>query len=297
MNMRPRKAWSGDRWGEGLLCGRSVRSVIPFSSTAVRSFWNFIFMQTSFFCIPEVNVGQVAYDAKTGEMIEAFSVTDTEWTALCSAPKGAILMPRSGWPAVPKTSIRGLRFFAHQPGYSGALPKPESYAHTRLKIDIVKAARKLGYLANIEVAGSAPNGNNWIADVLVDPIDGKKTAFEVQLSSQHLHDFRDRTERYRQSSVECCWVISEKPVGVRLAKALAYENIEYNRQHREFQVDDEGLLTFGVHFQNKDTYPDESPYLRFSRGPELRGLSIPEAIEGMSRGRPHWRKPFWSWRD
>ncbi|OWK25535.1 hypothetical protein AJ87_08930 [Rhizobium yanglingense] len=83
-------------------------------------------------------MGQIAYDAATGEMMEAFSMTDEAWGIACQAPSGAILMPRTGWPAVPKVSIRGLRFFAHHPGCPDKLPAPESYAHTRLKIDIAR---------------------------------------------------------------------------------------------------------------------------------------------------------------
>ncbi len=90
-------------------------------------------------------------------------------------------MPLSGWLAIPKTSVRDFRFFAHHPSYTGALPKAESYAHTRLKIDVVKAARALDYHAELEVAGWSPDGAEWITDVLVTKSDGEKNAFEMQL--------------------------------------------------------------------------------------------------------------------
>jgi hypothetical protein len=242
-------------------------------------------------------VGQIAYKANTGELVEAFSLTEVEWEALSSSSKGTLRMPRSDWPAIPKTSIRGLRFFAHHPGYPGKLPKPESYAHTRLKIDTVKAARALGYQANVEVAGSAPDGTQWIADTLITHSNGKRIAFEVQLSSQHLRDFRLRTEKYRQSSVECCWIVAEKPVGSRLSKALAADNIEYYRAHGEFQADAEDLLLFGVQLANKDAYPEKPPPLRFGRGPEMRRMPILEAIDGVIKGLTYWRQPVWHWDD
>lgn len=181
-------------------------------------------------------MGQVAYLAETNELIEAFSVSDAGWADLISAPKGAILMPRSGWPAVPKTSIRGVRFFAHHPGYGGLLPKPESYAHTRLKIDVVKAARRLGYHAELELPGSDPNRAEWVADVMVTAADGRRTAFEIQLSSQHLNDFRSRTGRYQRSGVACCWIIPRKPVHERLTKALCYANRETFPEHGTSRV-------------------------------------------------------------
>lgn len=213
----------------------------------------------------------------------------------CSASRGTLLMPVSSWPAVPKTSIRGLRFFAHHPGYTGIIPKPESYAHTRLKIDVVKAARALGYHAEMEVCGNDPDGAEWRADVLVTPPEGRRTAFEVQLSSQHLSDFRSRTERYRRSSIECCWIISEKPVGTRLYKALAHDNKDYYEAHGEFQIEAEDLMLLGVQLTNKETYPDEPPSLRFSWRSERHRLSMSVAIQGIMTGIPQWRQPRWHW--
>lgn len=205
-------------------------------------------------------------------------------------------MPNTNWPAVPKTSIRGLRFFAHHPGYTGTLPKPESYAHTRLKIDIVKAVRALGHQAAVEVSGNAPGGEQWIADTLVTLQDGEQMAFEVQLSSQHLRDFRLRTERYRRSSVKCCWIVSERPVDKRLAKALVHENIAHYRKNGEFQSDTADLITLGVQLENKNSYPTETPMFRFSRGREMRRMPMQEAIKGILEGRPFWQQPRWHWR-
>jgi hypothetical protein len=187
-------------------------------------------------------MGQIALCAQTGASFEAFSLTDLDWNSLSGRPKGSLIMPVTGWPAIPKTSIRGLRFFAHAPGYPGKLPTPESYAHTRLKIDVVKAAREAGLRADIEVPGKASDGAEWIADVLVTNVDGKMTAFEIQLSSQHLKDFRARTNRYMRSGVNCCWITSFKPAHTRLSKAIAYEHMDYYHSHGEFQSDVEELL-------------------------------------------------------
>jgi hypothetical protein len=107
-------------------------------------------------------MGQLAYHSTIGSEIEAFSLTDDEWNAVCHDPIGTWVMPKTNWPAIPKVSIRGLRFFAHKSGYPHPLPKPKSYAHTRLQIDIVNAARSLGYKANLEVDGTTPQGEGWI---------------------------------------------------------------------------------------------------------------------------------------
>lgn len=240
-------------------------------------------------------MGQIAYRADTGAAVEAFSVSDAEWAVLCAEPRGAIVMPRSAWPAVPKTSIRGLRFFAHHPGYTGILPKPESFAHTRLKIDMVKAARAAGYDAELEVFGSDPDGNEWIADILLTATSGQRTAFEIQLSSQHLRDFRFRTQRYLRSGIRCCWVISNTPVDRRLSRALVNENADFYREHGEFQADAEDLMLLGVHLEGKDTYPVDRPIIRFSRGREVRMMQMEEAIAGVVAGIPQWQTPSWHW--
>ena len=146
-----------------------------------------------------------------------------------------------------------------------------------------------------KVCGRDPEGAEWRADVLVTTPEGERTAFEMQLSSQHLRDFRLRTDRYRRSSVACCWIVANQPVERRLLKALWNENIDYNRTHGESQSDAEDLVLLGVQLADKDVYPNELPTLRFGRDGEMRHLSIPEALDGVLRGLPQWRGPRWHW--
>lgn len=240
-------------------------------------------------------MGQIAYKAKTGELFEAFSIPDTQWDEITNSPVGTLLMPHTNWPAIPKTSIRGLRFFAHHSGYPDKLPKPKSYVHTRLQIDIVKAARNLGFKADLEVYGPTSSNPEWIADVLVISKTGKKIAFEVQLSSQHLDDFIQRTDRYKKSNIDVCWIISEKPVGDRLCKALCYKNKDYYKETGQFLADDGDLLTLHLDIANKDTYPDNLPLIRLGRGQHMKRLSLEDAIHGVLQGFPKWETPDWKW--
>ncbi|MEX2745856.1 hypothetical protein AB3480_32155 [Rhizobium mongolense] len=237
-------------------------------------------------------MGQIAYDAATGEMMEAFSMTDEAWGIACQAPSGAILMPRTGSPAVPKVSIRGLRFFAHHPGCPDKLPAPESYAHTRLKIDIARTLRRLGFKAKVEASGQTSDGEQWIADVLAETIAGQRFAFEIQFSTQHVIDFRRRTTRYRRSGVVGCWFMPERPVASRLEKALIHENLDYYQEHGEFVSDCEEIIAFTLDLTGKDTYPEELPLVRFSRGSNIQRLPLPVALAGMMGGAPRWEKPF-----
>lgn len=241
-------------------------------------------------------MGQIAYLAATGEMIEAFSVTDTVWDALCKLPRGSMTMPRTNWPATAKTSIKGLRFFSHYPGFPGGLPKPESYAHTRLKIDVVRLLRSMGFKANIEVPGVSPDGEEWIADVLAENCDGSRTAFEIQLSSQHLKDFRRRTGRYAASGVRTVWIISEQPVAERLTSALIHENGHKKANNGCFICDCEEILPLNVTLVDKDVYPEDPPLVRFGRGVEnIRRMPLAEAINGAMSGFAKWEYPDWRW--
>jgi len=240
-------------------------------------------------------MGQIAYDSVTGAIVEAFSATDAEWAAFIRAPKGGLVMPFTRWPAVAKTSIRGLRFFAHYSGYPGILPTPESYNHTRLKIDVVRSLRALGYVANVEVAGSSPIGESWIADVLAEEPNGAKVAFEIQFSSQHLKDFRARTERYQRSGVRVCWIMPERPVAHRIMKAIHQENLDYYRAHGVIVVDCADIIPFTIAIVGKDEYPEPLPPIRFGRGQHTQRLSLAEAVHGMMLGRPTWEMPNWKW--
>lgn len=240
-------------------------------------------------------MGQIAYMADTEIMLEAFSLSDAEWDDVCKLPRGTLLMPHTNWPAVPKTSIRGLRFFSHHSGYPDKLPKPKSYAHTRLQIDIVKTARKLGFMADLEVYGPDLSSPEWIADVLVTSNSGRKVAFEVQLSSQHLDDFHHRTDRYKNSNIDVCWVLSEKPVAQRLSKALCYKNKSYYKETKEFLADDENLITLNLSLPNKDEYPEKLPLIRHGRGKHIRRLSLDDAIYGVMHSFPTWDLPDWKW--
>lgn len=240
-------------------------------------------------------MGQIAYDASTGATIEAFSATDAEWNAYCALPKGALVMPLTRWPAVAKTSIKGLRFFAHYSGYPGVLPTPESYNHTRLKIDVVRMLRALGFVANVEVPGATPTGEAWIADVLAEDREGGKVAFEIQFSSQHLKDFRARTDRYKRSGVRVCWIMPEKPVAWRITKAIINENVDYYRAHGRMVADCEEIIPFVHPIVGKEEYPDPLPLIRFGRMQHLKRLSLAEAVHGMMIGRPYFEFPDWKW--
>ena len=239
-------------------------------------------------------MGQLATRAEDGKEIEAFSMSDVEWELAKSQPMGAYLMRGACWPAILKTSIRGLRYFAHAPGFPGVNPQPESYAHARLKIGFVQAARSLGLEAGVEVRGQTPNGEEWIADALVTDANGARYAIEVQLAPQTLDEFFARTERYRQSDVSVAWVLSGARQGT-LSKAIHHRIGLIKNEEVGFVSDMEELLCAIVALSSEESYPETEPPLIFGRTTNLSRLSFKEFVEGLVSGRAVWDEFRWKW--
>lgn len=106
------------------------------------------------------------------------------------------------------------RFFAHAPGASNCASNGESSEHLRLKLEVVKAARGAGWLAEPEWRRDDDNTASdriWIADVLcTDPRSHRRIAFEIQLSPQTPEEARLRTERYRADGIETIWIAGSR---------------------------------------------------------------------------------------
>ncbi|WP_221091189.1 competence protein CoiA [Deinococcus aquaedulcis] len=107
-------------------------------------------------------------------------------------------------PAVPKTSSLGTFFFAHRQrgDCTSASETPE---HLLAKSVIAQAAQDAGWHVVTECRGVTPEGEVWIADVLVQKGD-HRIAFEVQWSPQTLADTVARQARYKQSGVRGLWL-------------------------------------------------------------------------------------------
>lgn len=82
----------------------------------------------------------------------------------------------------------------------------ETADHRRLKREIAAAVDALaGWVSEQEVRAS---GGDWIADVMaVSTEDGRRVAFEVQLSSQDREWAEERQRRRNTDGVECLWVV------------------------------------------------------------------------------------------
>lgn len=139
--------------------------------------------------------------------ILAFDYDSVGWTNLKAIYRDmAVSMPCCGRAAIPKTSTRGNFFFAHAVR-GDCSSAPESQDHLFLKSLIAKAAKSAGWTVVTEWAGTAPNGERWVADVFCQK-GSAKVAIEIQLSYQTVEELNRRTSIYRASGVRVAWVVS-----------------------------------------------------------------------------------------
>ncbi|MER5966535.1 competence protein CoiA family protein [Streptomyces sp. NPDC002057] len=103
---------------------------------------------------------------------------------------------------VARTSVLGLRHFAHRRRTPDCPMAGESVGHLLLKSDLASAGRAAGWDVLLEAA--APHGA-WRADVLAVSPDGLRYALEAQLSPITEDAVRERTERYAADGVDVCW--------------------------------------------------------------------------------------------
>jgi competence protein CoiA len=145
--------------------------------------------------------------SRTGEPVDASSLSSADWEALkSSSALGDFLMPCCRAPAVLKTSINGLPFFAHLS--DDCATAPETKWHLDGKASVLAALKSMGIHGHEEVSGRSPTGS-WEADVLFELGDSsgqRRIAIELQRSYQHLRDYVRRQERYEASGVECYWL-------------------------------------------------------------------------------------------
>lgn len=123
--------------------------------------------------------------------------------------------------AIPKRSVLGLPFFAHHTRgtceYAG-----ESELHVLAKVEILRAARAAGWVADVEVRGHTPEGQRWRADVLCER--GRhRVAFEVQRSGIVLQELHARQALYRASGVRGFWLMRTHERRLRQAQPWQHE--------------------------------------------------------------------------
>lgn len=162
---------------------------------------------------------QVAW-SRDKQPIDAADFTSAQWEELKRTTQlGDFVMPCCTSPAVLKTSINGMRFFAHL--VDECATAPETKWHAAGKASVLASLKSMGIEGHDEVPGTSPQGDKWEADVLFS-VPGRTIVIELQRSYQHLRDFKRRQDRYTASDVECYWLV-RKETFVTLAKATSRE--------------------------------------------------------------------------
>ncbi|WP_454914434.1 competence protein CoiA family protein [Variovorax gossypii] len=150
--------------------------------------------------------------------MDAATIPSAEWEALKqSGALGDFMMPCCKTPAVLKTSINGIPFFAHLS--EECATAPETKWHKAGKAAVLAALERMGIEGREEVPGRSPSSDKWEADVLFS-VPGRTVVIELQRSYQHLRDFTRRQERYAASAVECHWLV-RKETFITLGKATS----------------------------------------------------------------------------
>lgn len=155
---------------------------------------------------------------RDGHPVDAATIPSTVWEQLKqTALLGDYVMPCCKAPAVLKTSINGLPFFAHLSDECATAP--ETKWHKTGKAAVLAALDGMGIAGSEEVPGRSSSGDKWEADVLFS-VPGRTIVIELQRSYQHLRDFTRRQERYTASTVECYWLVRHETF-LTLSKATS----------------------------------------------------------------------------
>tara|TARA_R110001606_G_C15397001_1_gene652347 strand:+ start:5490 stop:6188 length:699 start_codon:yes stop_codon:yes gene_type:complete len=145
---------------------------------------------------------------RDGLPVDAAFIPGIKWEALKQASQlGDFMMPCCKAPAVLKTSINGLAFFAHLSDECDTAP--ETKWHKSGKAAVMAALTSMSIKSLEEVPGQSTSGDKWVADVLFS-VSGRTIVIELQCSYLHLRDFKRRQERYAASGVESYWLVRKE---------------------------------------------------------------------------------------
>ena len=140
-----------------------------------------------------------------GKRVLSLDFSSEEWRELkqaCHKDKNHVTLS-GGESAFPRTSHRKVQHFVTRTGQDRSATAPETVEHEVTKYAVYRTLRSLGWEAYVEYQSDC---GSWVADVLGVSPEGRKVAFEVQLSLQSEEDFVYRTQRYKDSGVDVLWI-------------------------------------------------------------------------------------------
>jgi hypothetical protein len=151
-----------------------------------------------------------------GKPIYPESFSNLEWQTLKNSYQvGDFLMPCCRVPAIPKTSINGVKFFAHQSDECATAP--ESQWHVATKNHLIKMLNIFGATPRLEQSIQGVHAR-MKSDVYFT-WEARSIAIEVQHSYQTLDEYMRRQQRYHAEGIENYWLLYH-PRYQTLAKSL-----------------------------------------------------------------------------
>jgi len=144
-----------------------------------------------------------------GKEVQSWRCSGDQWKDLVVASKKhqiILTMCCCGTRAIPRKGSRRPHF-AHYRRPANCNHKDESKEHLEAKSIIAQACLEAGYEVDTEVSGPG-----YEADVMTVK-DGKKTAFEVQLTYQTFDVTEERRQRYKSDNVRDIWLFKKMPAG------------------------------------------------------------------------------------
>ncbi|MBE1301796.1 MAG: hypothetical protein GJ680_18075 [Alteromonadaceae bacterium] len=143
-----------------------------------------------------------------GDQICASEINSAQWQALKHNHSLTLTMKCCGEAAIAKTSKKGLHFFAHKNVIKECSSAPESLLHMELKLLVADIGKKCGFAMELEKAGTALNGDRWVADVYCNN-NAKPFVVEIQCSYQSTTTFSRRHGQYQTSGVRAMWLYDD----------------------------------------------------------------------------------------
>lgn len=117
---------------------------------------------------------------------------------------GDFIMSCCSAPAIPKTSENGLQFFAHLS--DACANAPETIWHKKAKDMVHDYCIDRNIFCKLE----EPNiKHKCKADVYIE-YNARKIVIEIQRSYQHRDKFFERQKRYKDSGIECFWLVRQE---------------------------------------------------------------------------------------
>ena len=151
-----------------------------------------------------MDVAEVDFDG-TGQFV-LVQVDDENWERVQNREYKAVRCRHCLNPMMRKAGRIRVHHYAHLSGRDEDCNNPwgsESPEHKLLKWEVADAIRELsGWAAEVEKG----EGGKYIADVLATSDEGRRVAFEIQLSPQELLAAQKRDENRAEFGVECVWV-------------------------------------------------------------------------------------------